>query len=380
MRISLSRAFNKLIVVLLMMQSFSYAEYLENAVPPAKDFDWMELKSGEWLKGEFKSIYSNEVEFDSDEFDLVKFDLDDVRQIITKGYATVNLNRKLPRITEIYNGSTRYSDERIIPGKLKYANNQFTITLIDGTTRVLHEHDIASIASGEPKESNYWSASIFFGLDVIAGNSEQVTMTAKANVQRRTAATRFMADYLGTYTQIDGNNTTADNNRISSSFDIYQSSHLYLRAIAYGYLRDPFQNIADRHTVGIGIGYDIIYTPKTDWSVTMGPGYQHTNFFANDVNESSSANTPLFFLDTKYDTELTNEIDFIINYNMAIVNEASGTYIHHAEISLETELIKDLDFDVSLFWDRTRDPIAFDNGTKPEKNDFKTIIALGYTY
>jgi len=369
-----------LLVILLISHSSAHAEYLQNAVPPAKAFDWMELQSGEWLKGEFKSMYSGEVEFDSDEFDLVKFDLEDVRQIITKGYATINLNRKLPSLTEIYNGSRRDKDERIIPGKLKYANNQFSVTLSDGSTRVLHENEIASIASGEPKESNYWSASIFFGLDVISGNSEQITMTAKANLQRRTAATRFIADYLGTYTQIDGNKTTTDNTRISGSFDVYQSSYLYLRAIAYGYLRDPFQNIADRHTVGVGIGYDIIYTPKTDWSVTLGPGYQHTNFYAIDVNESKTADTSLFFLDTKFDTELTNDIDLIINYNMAIVNEASGSYIHHAEISFETELIKDLDFDISLFWDRTQDPVAFSDETTPEKNDFKTLIAIGYTY
>ncbi|MGB5966059.1 MAG: DUF481 domain-containing protein [Sulfurimonadaceae bacterium] len=379
MKLTFIKQLLTLFLVLFMTQSFVHAEYLENATPPAKAFDWMELKSGEWLKGEFKGIYSGEVEFDSDEFDLVKFELVDVKQIITKGYSTINLNREM-RIVALYNGTTSDDNDGVIAGKLKYSNNEFAITLPDGSTKILQTEQIASIAGGEPKESNYWSASLFIGLDVITGNSEQVTMTAKANIQRRTAATRFMAEYLGAYTQVDGNKTTADNNRISGSFDIYQTAHLYMRAGALQYLRDPFQNIADRYTVSVGIGYDIIYTPKTDWSVTLGPGYQHTNFYAVEANASSTANTPLFFFDSKFDTELTKDIDFIINYGMYYLNEESGTYIHHAEISLQTELVKDFDFDISFFWDHTQDPAAFDDGTTPKQNDYKSMIAIGYSY
>ena len=381
----INQTFSKLLNVifaLFMTQSFVHAEYLENATPPAIHFDWMELKSGEWLKGEFKGIYSGDVEFDSDEFDLVTFKLVDVKQIITKGYSTINLNRNMPSITNIYNGTDDEST-RVIAGKLTFADHEFTVILPDGSTRVLQEEDIASISGGEAKESNYWSASIFFGIDFIAGNSEQIVATSKANVQRRTASTRFMADFLGKYTQVDGNKTTADTDRVNASFDIYQTSHFYLRAGSLEYLRDPFKNIRGRYTAYVGIGYDIIHTPKTDWSVTLGPGYQHTTF--DDYNTSDPtairyADTPLFVLDSKFDTELTSDIDFIVNYNMYLVNQDSGSYIHHAQISLETELIKDFDLDLSLYWDRTQDPIPFADGTSPEQDDYTTMIAIGYSY
>ena len=41
-------------------------------VPPPDDkFDWIQLTSGEWLKGELKFLYDFQVEFDSDKLDLL---------------------------------------------------------------------------------------------------------------------------------------------------------------------------------------------------------------------------------------------------------------------------------------------------------------------
>ena len=40
--------------------------------PPMPDkFDWVQLKSGEWLKGEIKVMYEGSIEFESEELDLL---------------------------------------------------------------------------------------------------------------------------------------------------------------------------------------------------------------------------------------------------------------------------------------------------------------------
>ena len=39
--------------------------------PPPDEFDWIQLTSGEWLKGDFKVMYDYVIEFDSDELDLL---------------------------------------------------------------------------------------------------------------------------------------------------------------------------------------------------------------------------------------------------------------------------------------------------------------------
>ncbi len=386
-----------LMLTLLFTHSAIAAEYLENATPPAKEFDWMELQSGEWLKGEFKGLYSGDVEFDSDEFDLVTFDLDDVKQIITKGNSVISLNRAMPSLTALSTRLHKHDDnnmtenidiENEVIGKINFKDGAFSVTMADGSTKALIPTDIASVAGGEPTESNYWSASVFLGVDTLSGNTNQVTVTAKASAQRRTALTRFKANYLATYTNVEDQDTnetvkTADSNRFSTSFDLYQTSHFYWRLASFEFLRDPFQNISARYTPAVGIGYDIIYTPKTNWSVTMGPGYQRTyyaDYNASDPQSNAYTESPLFFLDSRFDTEITSDIDFIINYTLYIIDREGGGDIHHAEVALETEIINDFTVDFSVFMDRTNHPVAFGNGVEPEQNDYKTMLAIGYSY
>ena len=360
-----------LFFTLFLTQSFLHAEYLENATPPAKDFDWMELQSGEWLKGEFKEYYGGDVVFDSDEMDVLTFGVRDVKQIVTKGFVTISIEKEV---------SLTDSPFEVHAGTLHFHDQKFYLTESDGTAHEVDPLKVSSIIGGEPKESNYWSASVFLGIDFYTGNTNQATVTAKANVQRRTELTRFLADYLGNFTEVEDNVTTANNDRVNSSFDLYQTSKFYWRLGFVQYLHDPFQNIANKYTVGAGIGYDIINTPNTGWSITAGPGYQYNQFDQVDANASETSDTALVFLESRFDTELTSDIDFIINYNMFLVNEESGSYIHHAEVTLNTELVKDFDLDLSLFWDRTEDPIAFGDGTFPKQDDVKTMLAIGYSY
>jgi len=369
----LIKTIERLLLGIFIMAGLLNAEYLESArIPKDTKSDWMELKSGEWIRGEFKGMYSGEVEFDSSEFDLVKFNTDDIKQISTVGSSTVNLNKD--RI------SVRHSKDNEIIGNLSFQDDQFVISFQDGTVRKIAADKIASISAGEQKESNYWSASVFLGVDLLSGNTEQLTVTGKAGAERRTSLTRFRADYLTTYTKIDSNVTTADNSMFTGSFDLYQTSHFYWRLASLEYLRDPFKNIDAKYTLGAGVGYDIFYTNTTDWSVTVGPGYQHTAYSEVEVNEDSTASTGLVFLDTRFKQELGSNIDLLINYKMYFVNEESGRYVHHAETSLETELINNFTIDISLFWDRVELPVAFANGNRPGKDDFKTMLAIGYSY
>lgn len=49
-------------------------------VPPADSFDWIQLKSGEWLKGRLKAMQDRKLEFDSEKLELLTFDWKDIRQ------------------------------------------------------------------------------------------------------------------------------------------------------------------------------------------------------------------------------------------------------------------------------------------------------------
>jgi hypothetical protein len=52
-------------------------------VPVSDKFDWIQLKSGEWLAGKLIAMYDEELEFDSEELDEQTLEWDDIRQIRT---------------------------------------------------------------------------------------------------------------------------------------------------------------------------------------------------------------------------------------------------------------------------------------------------------
>jgi len=153
-----------------------------------------------------------------------------------------------------------------------------------------------------------------------------------------------------------------------------------LRPVFAEYFRDPISNIQRRVTLGTGIGYHIIDTSKTKWDATAGPAYQNTVFISVEAGEEPNESTPAFVFATAFDTELTKRLDFIAKYNFQLVNQESGSYIHHFMTTLETELTKWLDFDISFVWDRTQDPTPRADGTIPEQNDFQLIFSLGVDF
>ena len=329
--------------------------------PPPDDFDWIQLKSGEWLKGELKVLYEKKLEFDSDKLDLLKLDWEDVRQV--RGHRIFSLRLEGP-IT--VNGMLQVTEDKIFVG-------------VGEDRQEFERSQLVSIVPGEPREINYWSAKLSFGLNFTRGNTEQTQWSTIANIKRRTPATRFVTDFMGNFNETDGVETI-ENQRLNTYFDIFKTRKYFFRPFFGEYYRDPFRNIKNRITVGSGMGYHIIDTSKTEWDVAGGPAYERTQFDSVEVGENSSESTAAFVAQTHFNTELTKTVDFDFIYNFQILNEASGTYNHHMVATFETDLTRWLDFDVSFVWDRTQDPQPNADGTKPEQDDFYLIVGLGIEF
>lgn len=330
-------------------------------VPPKDQYDWVQLNSGEWLKGEIKVLYHQELEFDSDELDSLSIDLEDIRQIRGGSIKNVRLNGPLTFF-----------------GLLQVTEDQVIITQGD-TQRVFKRTDLVSITSGGVSEADKWSVKVNLGLDLSEGNTEQTNFSGSADIRRRTADNRFVLTSLSQYSKSQGT-VTAENTRVTAFFDVFRSRQFYLRPISVEYFRDPFQNIRDQYTIGAGIGYQLIDTSKTEWTVNTGVAYQNTQFESVEAGENENISTPAFVAGTFYETELTKRIDFTGDYSFRLLNKASGTYTHHAIATISTELVSWLDFDISLVWDRTRDPTPNADGTVPEQNDYKLMFSLGIEY
>ena len=339
--------------------------------PPDSEFDWWQLTSGEWLKGDFKVMYDFTLEFDSDEMDLQEFDFDDVAQLRTRAMKSIFLE-----------GEGGHRDTSILRGVLVIKDDQVTLLRSEHEVSIPRGR-IISIAGGKQHELDYWSGMASVGLNVRGGNTETVDLTIMANAKRRTALTRFTSDYLANYSET-GQGDTADNQRLSGYFDWFLTGRFYWKVLEMEYYRDPFSNIDGQYSASSGVGYDFIHTPRTEWTFNSGLGYQELRFDSVQAGDPSSSESPFFTASTRLDYELTGDVDLIFDYSLRVLNKDNGQYTHHILTTFSFDLIGDLDLDISAIWDRIENPTPKDDGlggfTFPEQDDYQLIVSLGYDF
>jgi hypothetical protein len=330
------------------------------APPMPEKFDWIQLTSDEWLKGEFHVMYDDVLEFDSKEMDLQKIDLDDVREVRTARIMQVGL----------------ISGEILI-GKLFIDGD--VVRVIGEQERRTRRAEILSITAGAPKEINFWSGKIALGLNVRQGNSDTVETNGSLKFQRRTVKNRVTIEYLGAYT-LNEDVASTNNHRATLTWDRFLTRRLFVNPIHFEWFKDPFQNVAHRETIGFGAGYQVIDKPKTDWTISGGPAYQQTTFVSVEAGTPGTESTPAFTFGSNLDMELTGWLDFIWQYGFQIVNEISGTYNQHLVTGFETEVTRLLDFDITLIWDRIENPRPAEDGTVPLQDDYRLVVSLAFDW
>lgn len=337
------------------------------APPIDSEFDWLQLTSGEWLKGDFKVLYDFTLEFDSDEMGLLEFDFDDVKQLRTRAMKSIFLE-----------GEEGHRNTSILRGILVIKDDQVTLLRSEHEVSIPRER-VISIAGGKQRERDYWSGSASIGVNARGGNTETFDATIMANLKRRTAQTRFNIDYLANYSatkQVD----TADNQRLSSYFDWFFTGRFFWKTLEAEYYRDPFSNIGGQYSASTGFGYDLIHTSRTEWTINAGLGYQKLNFESVQASDPASSESPFFTAGTKFDYELTGDIDLLYDYSMRVLNEDNGQYTHHMLGTISFDLIGDLDLDVSVIWDRIEKPQLDSNNDLPEQDDYQLIVSLAYDF
>ena len=366
----ITRAVWLCIVVCICFVASGYAHAADSAwdkfVPPPDDkFDWLQLNSGEWLKGEFKVLYDYEVEFDSDEMDLQTFDLEDVKQIRTNKPKSIQIE------------DPELSDKPIIvTGVLTMIGDKIIMTQGD-ETREFKRNQLISIAQTDKKEIDLWAATISLGANIRGGNTETTDLNLQANARRRTASSRLVLDYFGNYSKSEGIETS-NNHRLTGYRDSFISKKFFWRQLLGEYYRDKFKNIDHQLSLSTSLGYHIIKTPKTEWDISAGLGGRYTKFVSVEPGQSSDNISPALGFGTMYDTELTKWMDFLLDYSFQIVNEESGRYTHHFITTLSTDLIGDMDLDISFVWDRIQEPQTNSDGSVPKKDDYQLIFGFSY--
>ncbi|NRB42429.1 MAG: DUF481 domain-containing protein [Pseudomonadales bacterium] len=346
------------VFILLMLSPAAFSQW--DPEPPVPDkWDWLQLKSGEWLKGELVALYADELEFESDELDTLFFDIDDIKRI--RSGKTLNV---------------MLINHQTVSGLLILDGHQFSMR---GSEQFYLSQDILTVIPDSETEASLWAIKFSLGVNLRSGNAQQVDVNSSLKARRRTIANRFVFDYMANYSETE-NTVTDKNHRISSALDVFLTDALFIRPIFAEYLKDPFQNIADKFTVGSGLGYQVIDTNRVEWSMVTGPAYLTTQFIEVEEGASDKEDSGAFVTSTNLEVELSSDIDFFYDYRFTLVSEAVGLYTHHMVTGLEIELGQYLDLDLSMVWDRTQKPKKDALGDEPEKDDYRVIIGIGFDY
>lgn len=327
--------------------------------PEKVSADWLQLTSGEWLRGRIIVMQKDNLEFDSDELNELEIDWEKVRYIKSsepyslRFYGSVQATGAIEVTQDIIHVNTDYDD-------LSFNRNE-----------------LQSIATGKETEISKWSSKVTFSINVRRGNTKQTDFTSKVTAKRRTVSSRLALDYLGNFTETE-ETKTVNNHRLNATYDIFITRNLFLTPVTAEFFRDPFQNIEKRNTIGIAAGYTLINTNKTGWDISGGPAYQETKFVSVKAGDDTKDATVTLILGTKFETELNSNVDMQGNYSVTLGDEKTGGYTHHSILTIETEITDKLDFDVSGVWDRVKDPVPGEDGRVPDQNDFRVMIGLGY--
>jgi putative salt-induced outer membrane protein YdiY len=326
-------------------------------VPPQDSYDWIQLNTGEWLKGRIKAMQERQIEFFSEKLSDVTFDWKDIRQV------------RSPRTIDVL-----FVSGKKVSGPVTVTPDQVTVG--GALPSVLPRDELQSLTPGGAKERDYWSIDLSAGLTLQAGNTRAVQYNAQVDLQRRTPATRLSLDYIGNVSSIN-DIESADNHRVNTEFDLWLSRRFYLVLPSAEYYRDPFQNLAHRVTAGGGIGYDVIDRRKLEWNITTGPAYQYAWFDSTEPGEPTEKGTAALTFGSRFKWNITSRIKWLLQYRGQYTSREVGETTHHAESTLSVDLNKRLTLDVSGIWDRISDPKVGADGVQPKPDDYRLVVGLG---
>jgi hypothetical protein len=329
-------------------------------LPPEDGFDWIQLKSGEWLKGEFKGLQERKLDFDSSELDLQSFDWEKIRQVRTASDVEIRL----------VNGDIHIGRVLITPTEVR---------TLDSTGNTWPRAELQSLTRSGKKERSYWSGDISAGLTLRGGSVEETDFNGDIHAQRRTARTRLLLDYTANYSK--ARDVINDNNwRVSVRLDKFLTNRFYIVLPAGEYFSDPIQNIGDRSTVGTGIAYDIAQNPKLEWTVTGGPAYQWLRYTSVAAGEPDHREGVALGISSRLEWDITKDIEWTTEYKGQFASKSAGNTTHHFSTKLSVDLTKRLDVDVSFILDRTVDFPLTGTGAEPPSDDYRLVIGLAFEF
>ncbi len=332
--------------------------------PPAYDrrnYDWIRLTSGEWLKGDILSMRNDKFEFDSDEMDEQSFDWEDIAEL-----------RSPRKYTYVFTDRTSLIGTALILG-------DEVVLSVDGETRILKRAHLMSIVPAGTRRRDRWDGKLSIGLAFRRGNTDQTDFTYQAYVRRRDAFTRLRLDFNGAFGKVE-EVQTVNNNRSTLKLDLFMSPRFYVTPLSVIFYHDKFQNIDVQLTPSAGGGYHALKRKKAEMDVELAAGYQYTRYISVETGADQENRTGAVIPRIRIETDPLKDVDLDLLYQAAITVPDPEDTTMHGEVILSVEITKVFDLDVSWIWDRVQNPKPNEDGTIPKKDDVKLTVGIGLDF
>ena len=321
-------------------------------------FDWVQMVSGEWIKGNIERMREDNMEFDSDKLDMLYLDFADVALVHS------------PQV------NTYVFDDRVSATGPAVITADHVIVQTEEGTKVFPRSELESIVEGE-RERDWWSMKLRFGFTLNRGNTDQLTYDINFNTRREDRLTLLDLNYNATFGKTDG---TQNVNRHLGEFlfNVFLGSRWWVTP-AFGQLfNDRFQNIKLRATPAAGAGVHIIDKPNVKWDFITGIGYQYLEYQATELGTKNPQHDAFVPLYTYWDFDITGDIDLTLSWLTNLVVTTIGNTNHTGKADLAIELTSVLDLDIAFLYLRTEDPGQPADPMAPaiEKNDYQLVIGI----
>lgn len=333
-------------------------------VAPGDDpggYDWVQIDSGEWLPGKFLRMLDEKLYFDSEEFDKITFDWEDVVTLVSPGPHTFRIEGRDP-----------------MQGTFEMRNRRVRIETATGPIEV-DADQILSLIPGGGSELDFWSFKASINFSGQQGNTDQISLDLRTDARRESPLTRWVTSYRGLFGS-SNHRKTAESHRVPSTFDYFLTSRLFARLATLEYFSDEFQNIDRRLTAGSGVGYKLLETKVVDWEVGLGIAYQNTAYQSVVPGQDRGAHDAAVLVGTELNFDLPHDIDWNNSYRLCTVFTDLGKTSHHAESILDVDIWGPLDFELGFIFDRIERPRMGSDGVRPESNDYRVTAGIALEY
>ena len=320
--------------------------------------DWVQLASGEWLRGNIERMRGGVMEFNSDELALIGYDWKKVQELHSPRANTYNFNDGTDLV-----GPAMIDEEFVV------------VQTVDGmVTRPRAE--LSAIIEHTRRERNYWSTILRLGLTANAGNTENLTFNAFWQLVREDTFTRAAVTYDGTFGTAN-RAEVANRHLAGADVDIFVHPIIYVKALTGQLLYDRFQNIRLRAAPATGVGFHLITTYIVNWDLEFAPaGYQYLSLLDPAPGVENPQNDGYMMFRMFVDLDFTDDIQLLLEWRTNLVYTTIGNTNHVGSLDFTVRVTTLLHTNISFLYLRTEQPFPRSDGTVPKQNDYQVVFGI----